>query len=62
MTNLEYFNDLKTSYEKGLIDRDDVIDDIEQVYCDKLVFQDKYDKMEYVVKLIKVWNIFGERA
>ena len=62
MTNLEYFNDLKTSYKKGLIDRDDVIDDIEQVYCDKLVFQDKYDKMEYVVKLIKVWNIFGERA
>ena len=62
MKNKEYFTDLKNTYKKGLIDRDDVIEDIEQVYCDKLIFEDKYDKMEYIVKLIRVWDIFGERA
>lgn len=57
-TNKEYFTELRQSYISGSLDRDDIVKDIEEYYCDGLVFEDEYDKMQYIVKLVNTWKLF----
>jgi len=57
-TNKEYFTELRQSYVNGTLDRDDIVEDIENYYCDGIVFTDRYDKMDYVIRLINTWNLF----
>ena len=58
MDNQTYFTGLKVDFNNG-IDRDTIVKHIDNNYCDGLVFDDEYDKMEYIVKLCQTWNIFN---
>lgn len=57
MTNKEIFTGYKKLYKDGMSSVD-VIKLIDNEYCSTLVFNDKWDKMEYIVQLAITWEIF----
>ncbi len=57
MTNKEIFTGYKKLYNDGMSSAE-VIKLIDNEYCSSLVFNDRWDKMEYIVNLVILWEVF----
>jgi hypothetical protein len=58
MTNEQYFKGLRERYLKGE-SRDNIIKVIENDYMDGLYFEDYYDRIDYIVRIVNVWGLFN---